>query len=195
MLFLLIFLFFQACLTVQESAKNLSGELFSGSPVEEMTPFKYKFTKWSSRVAPLLPVASALYFTCFQRMKTEKILKNKFFLSGFGICSIIGLIGIKKTYDIDQYVFHSLTIIFQVYRKTKRNYSEINQEEAIKEFVTNEKIRDFLIFYLPKDNIAEPKDNIAEANIFFSKKKPEFDIEKLINKLQEIPKDGDKFEE
>lgn len=192
MLFLLIFLFFQACLTVQEPAKNLSGELFLGSPVEEMTPFKYKFTKWSSRVAPLLPVASALYFTCFKRVKTEKVLKNKFFLSGFGICSIIGLIGIKKTYDVDQYVFHSLSLIFHFYRDTEKNYSEINQEEAIKKFVTNEKIRDFLIFSLPKDDI---KDDIAEAKIFFSKQKPEFDIEKLINELQEIAKDGDKFEE
>lgn len=192
MLFLLIFLFFQACLTVQEPAKNLSGELFLGSPVEEMTPFKYKFTKWSSRVAPLLPVASALYFTCFKRVKTEKVLKNKFFLSGFGICSIIGLIGIKKTYDVDQYVFHSLPLIFQFYRKTEKNYSEINREQAIKGFVANEKIRDFLIFYLPKDDIDE---DIAEAKIFFSKQKPGFDIEKLINNLQEIAKDGDKLEE
>lgn len=192
MLFLLIFLFFQACLTVQEPAKNLSGELFLGSPVEEMTPFKYKFTKWSSRVAPLLPVASALYFTCFQRMKTEKILKNKFFLSGFGICSIIGLIGIKKTYDVDQYVFHSLPLIFKFYRDAEKNYSEINREQAIKIVVANEKIRDFLIFYLPKDDIAE---DIAEAKIFFSKQKPEFDIEKLINDLQKIAGDGNKLEE
>ena len=54
-------------------------------------------------------------------------------------------------------MFHSLSLIFQFYRETKRNYSEINQEEAIKEFVTNEKIRDFLIFSLPKDNITEAK--------------------------------------
>ena len=78
MLFLLIFLFFQACLTVQEAARNFTGKLFLGSPVEDMTPFKYKLTKWSSHVAPLLPVASALYFTCFQRVKTEKILKRMF---------------------------------------------------------------------------------------------------------------------
>ena len=190
MFFLLIFLFFQGCLTASEAKQNLTGQLFLNSPVEDMTPFKYKLIKWS-RIAPLLPVASAFYFRYFQKVKTEKILKNKFFLSGFGICTVGGLIGMKKTYDLDQYVLYSWPLIFHIYKslnkKTKLSELELSRKKVIEGVIESELIRDFLIFLLAGNDIEKNYVQYLKKKLkeeFEEKLKEEFE-EKLKEKFEE----------
>ncbi len=199
MLFLLIFLFFQ----VQQAAQNIIPELFLNSPVEDMTPFKYKSIKLSS-TALLLPLVSAFYFSCFQITKTEKILKNKFFLSGFGICTVGGLIGMKKIYDLNQYVFNSYDLILYIYmlkdKKTNKGLFCVRGEDVIESLVKNQQIKDFLIFCLRKDKKEEfyydekkIKESFEKTKNFFNKKNSNINL--LINNLKQLVESDEKLEE